>query len=390
MKKADHSRPDPVELLRQIAGDGRRRALFRVYMGYAPGCGATTSMLDEGRRRVGRGTDVVVAAHSVHDEPAKALAPLSVLGAGKRKPPEQDLDVQAVLARNPEVVIIDDLVGLDTQGRPRMEAVPGLIAAGITVLATVHVLSLRSAAAVIGQMLDEPPSEPLLDDAVLDLIDELEVVDIPPEDLLARIKDHAILTPGELAQAMQRELRPAVLRVLRETALRMVADHVDRQLSGYLPAGRDPLEFRGRVVLCIPIRTGMEDRIRDVARHAGHHDAKFSVVTVRTRDMSDKEKELLGGYAALAHQLGGEFVRLEGRNVAEVLARYIKESQATEVVIGHRRRSRWLPWDTTTELIRLLSGVDVHILRARPAPVSAPLTAAAPASIASSPIGGQT
>lgn len=387
MKQNHDLRPDPIELLRQISGDGRRRALFRVYMGYAPGCGATTSMLDEGRRRAARGTDVVVAAYSVNDEPARALAPLPVLGAGKKKPREMALNVQAVLDRNPEVVIIDDLVGVDSLGRPRIEAVPQLIAAGITVLATVHVLSFRSAAEAIGQMLEEPPAGPVLDDAVLELIDELEVVDIPPEDLLARIREHAILQPAELAKAMQRELRPAVLRVLRETALRMVADHVDRQLTGYLPTGRDPFEFRGMIVLAIPIRPGLEDRIRDVARHAEHHDAKFSVVTVRTREMSEKEKELLGSYAALTHQLGGDFVRLEGRKVAETLAHYVKESQATEVVIGHRRRSRWLPWDTTTELIRLLSGVDVHILRARPAPVTASLTAAAPASVASSPVG---
>jgi K+-sensing histidine kinase KdpD len=87
------------------------------------------------------------------------------------------------------------------------------------------------------------------------------------------------------------------------------------------------------------------------------------VATVRTRQLSDEEKRLLGGYAALTHQLGGEFVRLEGRRVAATLADYIRESLATEVILGHRRRSRWLPWDTTSELIRLLSGVDIHILR---------------------------
>ena len=89
------------------------------------------------------------------------------------------------------------------------------------------------------------------------------------------------------------------------------------------------------------------------------------MVAVRTRSLSDEEKGWLGAYAALTHQLGGEFTRLEGRNVAATLAHYISETQATEVVIGHRRRSRWRPWDTTSELIRRLAGVDVHILRAR-------------------------
>ncbi len=93
--------------------------------------------------------------------------------------------------------------------------------------------------------------------------------------------------------------------------------------------------------------------------------AKLSVVAVRTRNLSDQEKGWLGPYAALTHQLGDEFTRLEGRNVAATLAHYISETEATEVVIGHRRRARWRPWDTTSELIRRLAGVDVHILRVR-------------------------
>jgi two-component system sensor histidine kinase KdpD len=243
--------------------------------------------------------------------------------------------------------------------------VPRLLSAGITVLATLHVLSVKSAAEAVAGMLGQPPDGPLLDDAVVQLIDELEIVDIPPEDLLRRISERSLLTPAQLAVCMQRELRPAVLQMLRETALRIIADHVDRQLSGYLPAGPSPFEFRGRIVLCLPIRRGLEDRIRDAARHAAHHDAKFSVVTVRQRALSDEEKGWLGAYAALTHQLKGEFVRLEGRRVAPALAKYVMESQATEVVLGHRHRSRWRPWDTTGELIRLLAGVDVHILRAR-------------------------
>jgi two-component system sensor histidine kinase KdpD len=361
MSKPTDARPDPLELLRQISADSRRRASLRVYLGYAPGCGATSCMLDEAMRRAGRGTDVVVAAYRVHDDPRQALGPLQVLGTSRRLAQEQALDVEAVLARNPEVVCIDDLVGPDTADRPRFDSVPRLLAAGITVLATLHVLSVHSAATSVAEMMGEAPAGPILDDAVLELIDELEIVDITPEDLLVRIREHSVLTPAQLALAMQRELRPAVLRILRETTLRIIAEHTDRQLAGYLPAA--PLEFRGRIVLCLSIRSGLEDRIRLAARSAAAQDAKFTVVTVRTRSLSDKEKELLGAYAALTYQLKGQFVRLDGRRVAPTLARYIQESQATEVVLGHRRRTRWRPWDTTKELIRLLSGVDVHILR---------------------------
>lgn len=358
-------RPDPLMLLRQLATEGRRRAILRVYLGYAPGCGTTTSMLDEARRRAGRGTDVVVASYRIHAPAAEALSPLEVVDGSRSLPTERALNVDTLLARNPDVACIDDLMGADVAGSPRIESVPRLLAAGITLLATLHVLSVRSASTAVAEMLDEPIKEPLLGDAVFDMIDEIEYVDITPDDLLRRIREHSILTPARLALAMQRELRPAVLDILRETALRMTAEHMDRQIGRYLPSPASPLEFRGRIVLSVPIRAAWDDRIRSVAGYAAAQGAKLSVVAVRTRNLSDQEKGWLGSYAALTHQLGGEFTRLEGRNVAATLAHYISESEATEVVIGHRRRARWRPWDTTSELIRRLAGVDVHILRER-------------------------
>lgn len=364
MGKSHDVRPDPLELLKRITTDGRRRAIFRVYAGYARGTGTTNAMLNEARRRAGRGTDVVVAAYSVHGEPSTALAGLVVVGAARRRPERQRMDLVAVLARNPEVVCVDDLMAPDVEGRPVFESVPRLLAAGITVLATLHVLSVRSVAEAVSSMLDEPLQEPLLDDRALAMIDEFELVDVPPEELLRRIRERSLLAPAELAMAMQRELRPAVLQLLREMAIRMVAEHGDTQLGDYLPAA--PFEFRGRIVLCLPVQPGLEDRIRATARYAAAQDAKFTVVVVRTRSLSDEQRAWLGGYAALAHQLRGQFVRLDSRCVGPALARYIRDSQATEVVLGHRRRSRWWPWDTTSEVIRRLSGVDVHILRARP------------------------
>ncbi len=370
MSRSVERRPDPTELLRQISSEGRRRAAFRVYLGYARGCGTTTAMLDEARRRQSRGTDVIVAAYEIHDPPSKALSAMEVILATREMPRVRRLDVAAVLARNPEVVCIDDVMAPDVSGRPALESVPRLLSAGITVLATLHLLSLRSAATAVAGILAERLPEPLLGDDFFTQIDEIEYVDITPEDLLARVKERSILTPAQLAVAMQRELRPAVLAILRETALRMTAEHMDRQLPRYLPAGQPPLEFRGRIVLALPIAAAMEDRIRAMARYAASQGSKLSVITVRTHQLRDDEKAWLGAYASLIHQLGGEFVRLDGRNVAKAVVRYVREVQATEVVLGHRRHGRRLPWDTTSEIIRMLSGVDVHILRARQPAIS--------------------
>ncbi|HZK73127.1 MAG TPA: hypothetical protein VFD88_03905 [Clostridia bacterium] len=365
MSGRDNARPDPMQMLKRVSAETRRRVLFRVYLGYARGVGATTTVLDECRRRCGRGTDLVVAAYRVHGDAEHALRDLEVLGAAPHKPMDMHLDVDAVLARNPEVVCIDDLAEAETGGRTRLEAVSRLLAAGITVLATVHVLSIKSTATAFASMLGEESPRPVIDDGALEAIDELELVDVTPADLLRRLREQQILSPAELAVALQRDLRLGTLEALRESAFRVIAEHADRQLVGYMRESgvEAPWDVRGRIVLCIAPQRDLETRIRRAHAYAAAQDAKFAVVSVRSRQLTDEEKGWMGGYAALTHLLGGEYVHLHGRSVASVLVEYIHESLATEVILGHRRRARWLPGDTTSEVIRRLSGVDVHILR---------------------------
>jgi two-component system sensor histidine kinase KdpD len=363
---AHHERPDPMHVLRQISSETGRRVLFRVYLGYGRGVGTTTAMLDEGRRRSGRGTDLAVASYRVHGDADYALRDLDVVGSARRRPEGLALDVEAVLVRNPEVVCIDDLAEVDEAGMPRIEQVSRLLAAGITVLATVHLLSIRSMAAVYASTAGGSVPGALIDDSALEAIDELELVDITPADLLQRLREQPVLRPAELAVAMQRELRLSMLAALRESAFRVIADHADRQLVKYMRESGvvEPWDVRGRIVLGIPVERGLENRIRRAAAYAQTQDAKFSVVSVRTQRLTDQQKEWMGAYAALTHQLGGEFVHLHGRRVARALVDYVHQSLATEVILGHRRRNRWVPGDTTSEVIRGLSGVDVHVLRA--------------------------
>jgi two-component system, OmpR family, sensor histidine kinase KdpD len=367
MSAREIERPDPLQVLKRVAAETRRRVLFRVYLGYTRGVGATTAMLDEGRRRSARGTDVVVAAYRSHGDPAQALRDVEILGAGRQRPVEMRLDVDAVLARNPEVVCIDDLAEVEADGSPRLESVSRLLAAGITVLATLHVISIKSTATAFASMLGDKTPGAVIDDGALEAIDELELIDITPADLLQRLREQGVLTPAELAVALQRDLRLNVLEALRESAFRVIAEHADRQLVGFMrESGVEvPWEVRGRIVLCVPPQPGLETRIRRAHAYAAAQDAKFSVASVRTRSMTDEEKGWMGGYATLTHQLGGEFVHLHGRSVASALVDYIHKSLATEVILGHRRRVRRMPGDTTSQVIRRLSGVDVHILRSR-------------------------
>ncbi|MHB8572960.1 MAG: hypothetical protein ACYDAY_08400 [Candidatus Dormibacteria bacterium] len=338
------------------------KAALRLYLGCARGCGTTTAMLAEARRRAGRGTDVVVGAHRVHGDVVQALDGLrSVRGQSPTETRER-LDPEAVMARNPEVVCVDDVAAPDVSGQPVYLALPGLLAAGITVLGTLHALDLREIALATTAVTRRGSSIGVIDDQVLALVDELEVVDIAPADLLERLRRGAILTPAEVARGLQGELRPEVLQVLREASLRLVAAHI----GGQAPAGVDqPMSAAGRVVLCLPPEPGLEAVVRAVAGHASRQEMAFEVVVVGRRSMPARQRELLGAYASITHQESGSFVRLAGRRTVDELARHLRDARATEVVLLRRRAGRRRPRrGTTMALIHRLEGVDVHILRA--------------------------
>jgi K+-sensing histidine kinase KdpD len=366
----------PEDVLKRMARS-ERRADIRVYLGYADGSGTTTAMLDEARRRRSRGSDVVVAAIDSR-VPADALGGLEILGGPNSPAAANRLDVDALLARNPEVAIIDELSGLDTAGRPRAESMSRLLEAGITVLGTLHLLDLASVRESYVPLLKDRPAGPELSDDVLLAIDELEIVDVTPAVLLDRLRRGEIMPPAEAARAMQAEFRPQILAALREMAFRVIADHTDRRLVAYMRERNivEPWEARTRLVACIAPDQGMETRIERVAAFAARGTAQFTVVSVRTPRLSEAQRRLLGEYAAEAHRLGGDFVSLYGRSVAATLVEYIRKTINTEVILG-RRMKAWRPWDTTATIIRQLADVDVHIMR-RDEPIKPPSAAAQP------------
>jgi two-component system, OmpR family, sensor histidine kinase KdpD len=356
----------PEDLLRDVAPP--RRGALRVYVGYARGCGATTAMLEEGRRRRERGTDVVVAAATTsgRSECEGALAGLEVLGGrGDQAPPDR-LDVLAVLRRSPDVVCIDDLAGPDIDGHTRAEVVSQLVDAGITVLATLHLSDVCSTVRALGG--PSNGGRPLVDDSVLDLADEVELVDVVPSVLDDRLRRGDIVPRGELEGALRGEFRPELLSRLRTMAFRLIAQHTDRRLVAYMQERsiERPWEARARVMVCIPPRPNLEKLIRRAAGLAGSLDGELRVVTVRTRQRSEAEKAQLEAYAALARELGGEFVTLHDSEAAPALAGYARKILATEILLS-RSRDEHAHWSkgTVHKLVWMLSDVDIHILARR-------------------------
>jgi two-component system sensor histidine kinase KdpD len=353
----------PEALLGAEPRAGRRGADVRVYLGYADGSGTTTVMLDEARRRRSRGTDVVVAAINPRVA-APQLSGLELLGGPKASAAHDRLDVEALLSRNPEVAVIDELNGLDTEGRLRAESVPRLLEAGITVLGTVHLLDLASVRESYAPLLKDRAPGSVLSDEVLTGIDELEIVDVTPAVLLERLRRGEIMSPADAARALQAEFRPQILSGLREMAFRLIAEHTDRRLVTYMRERKieEPWEARPRLVACIAPHPGMEPVIQRMARFAARTAGQFTVVSVRPPRLSEPERRRLGEYAALVHREQGEFVSLHGRNVAASIAGYLRKTLSTEVVLA-RPRHPWRPWRTSSRLIHLLEDIDIHILR---------------------------
>jgi K+-sensing histidine kinase KdpD len=356
----DQERPDPDTLLRRLQSDRHIVGNLRVYLGYARGVGTTSVMLDEARRRAARGTDVVVAAL-----PARALSRLDGLAllGGRRSPAAHGvLDVAALLARNPEVAAVDDLAGRTSTGEPVAAAVPVIRAAGITVIGTVEMGNLRSTVSAMGPLLHRDPDALVVDDAVLDAADEVELVDIVPAELEERLREGLIMSPQAALHALQGGYRPTVLATLRELTFRRVAQHTDRRLLSYMASKHiaAPWEARPRVLVCVPPLPGQERLVKRAAGLAASRDDELTAISVRRKHRTEEEKQLLGSYAALTHQLGGEFATVDGSDIAATIARYARDHGITEIVLMRtpgRRQSR-----TLRRLIRLLVDVDVHIL----------------------------
>src|SRR5256712_6041136 len=189
-------RSEPEDLLRAQQRAGLRSPDVRVYLGYADGSGTTTVMLEEARRRRSRGTDVVIAAINPRI-PATELASLELLGGPDGPAAHDRLNVEALLSRNPEVAVLDELNGLDSEGHLRAESLPRLVEAGITVLGTLHLLDLASVRESYAPLLKERGPGSALPDDVLTRIDELEIVDVTPPVLLGPRPRGQIMSPAE-------------------------------------------------------------------------------------------------------------------------------------------------------------------------------------------------
>lgn len=333
----------------------RRPGAIRVYLGYAPGCGTTTAMLEEANRRRSRGSDVVVAAVDAPDREdiAAELEHLELVGDGTV------LDTAAVLARRPEVVCVDDLTAGTTSAERRFAAARRLAEAGLTVIGTVH----------IGKLGGSGPDAILDETALLALADEVELIDVSPSILRDRVRRGEIVPPGQVEQALETTFALHALSGERERAFRLVAEHGERQLAAYTGAPDDlagagvaDTERRPSILACAAPWPGMESLIRRSAALAAQVDGEFGVAAVRIWRPGGDEDRLLAEYAALTEQLGGEFAVLTGPAPAPALAGYASQHRATELVLNRAQPNPAGRYPVLRELARLVRDAELHVL----------------------------
>jgi NitT/TauT family transport system ATP-binding protein len=361
-------------------GGEHRRGAIRVYLGYAPGCGTTSAMLEEGLRRKARGTDVVVGAVAPHEREhvLAALEGLELIGDGSV------LDTDAVLARRPEVVCVDDLTAGTTTAERRFAAARRLASAGITVVGTVQLGLVGGGATAVGadrQSADARQEAAsgsagfrdgaaFLDErALLALADELELVDVPPTILIDRVRRGEIVPVDQVAQALATIYQPQALQAERERAFRLVARHGEQQLAAYDTAGQPRGDERlPSVLACVAPWPGMEPLLRRSAAFAAQVRGRFLAASVLSgQAASNEEKACLAAYSAIAAQLGGELAVLTAHSAALALGDYAREHGVTEMVLARPDSSAAGRYRILRELAKVASDVEIHLLPAEPA-----------------------
>jgi two-component system sensor histidine kinase KdpD len=355
------------------------RGILRIYLGAAPGVGKTYAMLGEARRRLARGTDVVVGLVETH---GRAQIAEQVAGLETLRPAEvahggimvTDLDAAAVLARRPEVVVIDELAHTNAPGlrhAKRWEDVEELLDAGITVLTTVNVQELESLTDVVEQITGVPQGE-TVPDAVVRRADQIELVDMSPEALRRRLAHGNVYPAEKVDAAMADYFRIGNLTALRELALLWLADRVDEGLRRYRTehAIADVWEARERVVVALTGGPEGETLIRRAARIAARSARSTEIdllsVHVLASDGPDgTSPSALQRQRQLVEDLGGSYHEVVGDDIPEALLDFARSAEATQLVIGTSRRSRWaraLRSGIGAEVVARSGEIDVHIV----------------------------
>ncbi len=352
-----------------------RRGELRIYLGAAPGVGKTFAMLGEARRRLDRGTDVVVGLVETHgrEKTAELLEGLDIVPrrtAEHRGREFEEMDVDAILDRRPEVAVIDELAHTNIPGSrnaKRWQDIEELLEAGIDVLSTVNVQHLQSLNDVVERITGVAQQETVPDEVVR-RAEQLELVDITPEALRRRLAHGNVYPAERIDAALGNYFRPGNLTALRELALLWVADQVDVALQRYRAEQKitDTWEARERVVVSITGGPESETVIRRASRIATRAGAELQVVHILRGDgLSGVGPAAINRCRKLAEEVGATFHTVVGDDVPQAMLDFARGVNATQLVIGTSRRSRFarlFDEGIGASVVQHSGPIDVHMV----------------------------
>jgi len=364
----------PEQWLEQATPE-KRAGIFKLFLGYAPGVGKTYNMLSEAIRRRRRGEDVVVGIVETHkrtgvEELAKQLEAVPRKRLEYKGTVFEEMDVDAVIARKPHVVLVDELAHTNVAGSKhgkRYEDVLEILEAKIDVLSTMNIQHVESASPTIQSITGIAVRE-TVPDWVIDRANEVVLADLTPEALQTRMRRGDIYPLERAEKALGNFFRAGNLLALRELALRHVTHSVDRSLDAYLKRKHIDQNWgvRERVAVCISSNPVSKQLIARGARMAEGLDAEFYVLHVELPKGRDEERNRsLAGNIRFAENLGAKVIHRPGTNIARGVAEFVREYKVTQVIIGRsavRGIRQYFYLNAVQRLLHDAPAVDVHIV----------------------------
>lgn len=351
------------------------RGKHKILIGMSPGVGKTYRMLEEGHRLRSEGIDVVIGLLETHGR-AETLAK----SIGLEQVPRQqivwnnvtltEMDVQAIIDRQPQLVLVDELAHTNIPGskrEKRYQDVEEILIAGIDVYSTVNIQHLESLNDTVAQLTGIVVRE-RIPDRILEEADEVVVVDVTPETLQERLREGKIYAPEKIDLSLNNFFQRRNLAALRELALREVADNIeDSEYGNGNTITGDYCNIHERVLVCVSTYPSSLQLLRRGSRIAGYMRAQLYVLFVDDPDrfLTKAESLHVATCERLCHEFGGEFLRISDNNVVKAIVNTAKQYRISQIVMGESHKSRWqifLKGSFTQQLLRLLKNVDIHII----------------------------
>lgn len=372
-------RPSPEALLeaaRREEGNGGR---LKIFLGAAPGVGKTYEMLQSAHAKLKAGVDVVVGAVETHGR-LETQALMGGLEIIPRKPLAyrgqtlEEMDLDALLVRRPKIAIVDELAHTNAPGSrhpKRYLDVEELLDNGIDVYTAVNIQHIESLNDVVAQITRVRVRE-TVPDSIIDRADDIELVDLTPNDLIQRLKEGKVYLPKQAERALEHYFSPGNLTALRELALRRTAERVDEQLLNHMQANAIPGPWAAgeRIMVCVSEDPRAAGLVRFTKRLADRLHAPWTVICIETRrslQLTDVERDRLAATLRLAETLGADVLTIPAveRRIADDVLNFARANNVTQIVIGKATRSWWFELvrgSIVHDLVRRAGNISVHVI----------------------------